>query len=111
MTRSKYSPADGYCFGLKAKARLASTNLLSRKQVLKLVGVSDATLTRAIRVGRGDRSRWGQAKVPPLHAVYLNGALAFNRKDVRVWMKARKRDRRTSRSKKINRDPSKLRPN
>ena len=111
VTRSKFTPIDGSCFGLKAKARLAGTKFLSRSEVMALANVSRNTLIRAIRVGRGDRKRWGQARIAGLRATYVNGALAFGRDDVRRWISERKKDRRTARSKKINRDPSKLRPN
>jgi len=112
MTRSKSQYAS-FGFGNTAESRLRGTKFLSREQVLKLAKVSIATLSRALRVGmQNDRARWGQATVPGLRATYVNGALALDRFEVRRWMKARqKKDRRTSGSKKINRDPSKLRPN
>jgi predicted DNA-binding transcriptional regulator AlpA len=111
MTRSKSKYAS-IGFGERAESRLRGTKLLSRNEVMTLAEVSESTLTRAVRAGRGDRSKWGQATIPGLGVMYINGALAFVRNDVRRWMKARrKNNRRTSCSNKINRDPSKLRPN
>jgi hypothetical protein len=58
---------------------------------MALARVSRNTVIRAIRVGRGDRKRWGQSRVAGLRATYVNGALAFDRNDVWRWIRERKR--------------------
>jgi hypothetical protein len=82
--------ASGGLFNKPAKFRLRGTGLLSRDEVMALAQVSEPTLVRAVRATRC-RTQWGQAKIPSLKATYINGALAFDRNDVRGWMKARQK--------------------
>jgi hypothetical protein len=73
---------------LSAEVRLGP-KFLSRNQVLRAARISPSTLTRACRIGKGDRTSYGQRRAPGLKHTFIDGCLAVTQRDLEDWMTQR----------------------